>query len=387
MRHAFEHNEREEYFVKKAVIIIGIILLVLALIAAALWFIPRPAGLWGAQPYSEGYVGAFEKNGALDTLQYRDLGGYSHPETVLAREGWLYVSVKGGVLLKTREDGGEWIKLLDTGGCLLGFAFDREGRLIVADCDYHGTGAVLRVADDGSGSHEVLLSKDKGMALYYPNGFAIAADGTIYVTDSSSAFPPARYGGSSSLAAANEGLMHTCTGRVIAYHPETDEAEVIAEGFAFANGLGLSADEKSLFVSETYAYDIKRINLETGAAEPFLTNLPGFPDNITKGLDGRYWVGFNGERSNALDAISQKPFLRKLVWLYNQLTAAAETPNGYCHVFAFTEDGKVVKSLQSADNGYYRSTGVYETDRRLYLSSINDTGKLAYIDVAALPVP
>ena len=371
---------------KKAAKVTGILLVIAIVIAAALWFIPRPAGLWYKQEASAGYTGAFEKNSTLDSIATLSLGGYSHPETVLARDGWLYASVRGGVLLKLREDGSELTELLNTGGCLLGFDFDAEGRLIVADCDFHGTGAVLRVAPNG-GEPEVLLSKDKGMALYYPNGFAIASNGTIYVTDSSSAFPPAKYDGSSSKAAANEGMMHSCTGRVIAYHPDSGEAAVIADGFAFANGLGLSADEKTLFVSETYAYAIQKIDLDTGTVSPFLSNLPGFPDNITKGQDGRFWVGFNGERSATLDAISDRPFLRKLVWLYNKLTAANESAAiGYCHVFAFTEDGTVVESLQSAANGYYRSTGTAETPERLYLSSINDTGTLAYID-RVLPTP
>lgn len=368
---------------KKAMRGVAWLVAVLVVIVAALWFIPRPAGLWYQQELSAGYTGAFEKNGALDSVTLLDLGGYSHPETVLVRDGWIYISVKDGVLLRMREDGSELTKLLDTGGCLLGFDFDAEAKLIVADCDYHGTGAVLRVTDDGSGSHEVLMSRETGMELYYPNGFAIGSDGTIYLTDSSSAFPPAKYDGSSSLAAANEGMMHSCTGRVIVRDPDTGEASVLADGLAFANGLALSADERSLYVCETYAYAVDRIDLETGELHPFLTNLPGFPDNLTRGLDGRYWVGFNGERSDALDAISDKPFLRKCIWIYNKLSSANESASiGYCHVFAFTEDGAVVESLQSGANGYYRSTGAAETNERLYLSSINGLGQLAYMDVS-----
>ena len=374
---------------KKLAKILIVVLAVIVVLAAALWFIPRPAGLWYKQTLSEGYTGAFEKNGALDELSYLDLGGHSHPETVLVRDGWVYVSVSGGMLMRMREDGSEHTVLLDTNGCLLGFAFDAEGRILAADCDYLGTGAVLRVEDDGSGRFDVLLSRDTGMALYYPNGFAVASDGTVYVTDSSSAFPPSHYYGSSSKAAANEGMMHSCTGRVIALHPDTGEATVIADGFAFANGLGLSDDEKTLFVSETYAYDIKRIDLTTGEVAPFLTNLPGFPDNITKGPDGKFWVGFNGERSDALDGISDRPFLRKCLWIYNKLAAVNESAAiGYCHVFAFTEDGTVTDSLQSGTNGYYRSTGVAEAPGgRLYLSSINDVGKLAYVDLVAPTAP
>ena len=365
---------------KKAVRTIAISAAVIAIIAAALWAIPLPAGVWHKQEMSAGYTGDFIKNDKLASIELIGLGGYSHPETVLIRDGWLYSSAKGGVILKMREDGSGLTKLLDTGGCILGFDFDAEGNIIAADCCYRGTGAILKVSGDGSGGHEVLLSSENGMELCYPNGLAIASDGTIYITDSSSAFPPVKYGGSSSSAAANEGMMHTCTGRVIAFYPDTGEVRVIAGGLAFANGLGLSDDQRSLFVCETYAYAITRVDIETGGVSSFITNLPGFPDNITKGLDGRFWVGLNGERSDALDAISGKPFLRKCIWLYNKLTSADESAAiGYCHVFAFTQDGSVTESLQSGGNGYYRSTGAAETEDRLYVSSINDSGHIAYI--------
>ena len=365
---------------RKAILIPAVALLVVVALALCIWFIPNPAGRWGKQELSLGYVGAFERNGALDELSYVELGGHSHPETVLVRDGWIYLTSLGGSLVKLREDGSDLTTILDTGGCLLGFEFDREGRIVVVDCDYAGTGALLRVADEADGAVEVLASRDTGFPLYYPNAIAIATDGTIYFTDSTTAFTPPAYGGSSSAAAANEALMHTCTGRVLAYEPSSGTVRTLADGFAFSNGVALSQDEQSLFVCETYRYAVRRIQLDSGDVSDFLTNLPCFPDNLTKGLDGRYWVGFNGERSDSLDAISDQPLLRKAVWLYDRLFPAKETAaGGYCHVFAFTEDGATTESLQSATNGYVRSTGATETAQRLYIQSINDTGKLAYV--------
>ena len=370
---------------RKAVLIPAIILAVIAVLLLAVWCIPMPAGRWGKQDCGPGYTGAFAKNNALDTLAYLDLGEYSHPETVLVREGWVYCTVKNGVLLKMREDGTERTRILDTGGCLLGFAFDGAGDILAVDCDYGGTGALLRVSDAENGACEVLVSRASGWELYYPNAIAVASDGTVYFSDSSRAFPPVKYQSSSSLAAANEALMHTCTGRVLSYHPRTGQVNVLADGFAFSNGLGLSADEKTLFVCETYAYAVRKIDLVSGEVSDFLVNLPGFPDNLTEGLDGKFWVGFNGERSDSLDAISQKALLRKALWLYGKLAPSGEDPGktGYCHVFAFTEDGAVTDSLQSGVNGYYRSTGATETRDRLYIQSINDSGKLAFLQLPA----
>ena len=43
-----------------------------------------------------------------------------------------------------------------------------------------------------------------------------------------------------------------------------------------------------------------------------LDNLPGFPDNVTRGADGRFWMGFTKPRSDANDGMSGKPWLRAL---------------------------------------------------------------------------
>ena len=47
-------------------------------------------------------------------------------------------------------------------------------------------------------------------------------------------------------------------------------------------------------------------------ARVLLDNLPGFPDNVTRGADGRYWTGFTKPRSKTIDDLARKPFLRAL---------------------------------------------------------------------------
>lgn len=353
-------------------------LIALCLLFVGLYFLPVPPGPWGVQEINAGYRGVFAKNDALDGVSFLSLNGYARPESVLCRDGYLYTGVTGGVLLRMREDGSDPTVLLETGGCLLGLAFDRDGDILAADCAYRGTGAILKV-DAQSGAYTVFMSRDTGTELYYPNAIAVGTDGTVYVTDSSTAFRPAQYHGDSYAAAVNEALMHTATGRILARDPASGSVRVIAAGLDFANGIALSADERSLYVCETYLYCINRVDIATGTVESFLANLPGYPDNLTPGLDGRYWVGLANQRSDSLDRISNKPFLRKCVWLYGKLSPAAEPEGGYGCVFAFTENGAVTECLQSGTNGYYKTTAVTETAERLYIQAVNQNGTLAYL--------
>ena len=55
-------------------------------------------------------------------------------------------------------------------------------------------------------------------------------------------------------------LEQAATGRVLAYDPATTSTHVVAHGFSFANGIALSSDGQSLFVSETGRYRIWKID-------------------------------------------------------------------------------------------------------------------------------
>ena len=70
-------------------------------------------------------------------------------------------------------------------------------------------------------------------------------------------------------------------GRVIEYHISTKVARVIADNLYFANGVHLSDDEKHLFVAETLASRVSRINLATGEKTLFMGT--HFTDNISPG--------------------------------------------------------------------------------------------------------
>ena len=98
-------------------------------------------------------------------------------------------------------------------------------------------------------------------------------------------------------------------------------------------------------------------------------NLPGFPDNLLRGQDGRIWLGFSGPRSADIDGFADKPWMRELVLRLPR--AMMPVPKVYGHVMAFTEDGKVVADLQDPTGAYPETTGVTETADRLYVQNLH----------------
>ena len=138
----------------------------------------------------------------------------------------------------------------------------------------------------------------------------------------------------------------------------------MAHGFSFANGIALSADGQTLFVSETGRYRIWKVDrgardLDVRSGSPqarvLLDNLPGYPDNLMRGRDGRIWVGLFRPRNPAADGLSQKPFMRKVLLRLPRSLLPVGDPYG--HVFAFDENGRVVEDLQDPAGAYPQTTG------------------------------
>jgi sugar lactone lactonase YvrE len=351
--------------------------LVLAAAAAYLCFWPIPAEpvAWPA-PTPPGYTGAFAPNTRLAGLRTIDLGGEVGPEHVaIGPDGRLYAAMEGGRLLRMQPDGAQREVFASTGGRVLGFDFDAGGRLIAADA-FKG---LLAITPDGRVS--VLADRvAPDDPIGYADAIVVAPDGTIYFTDASTRFSPAEWGGT--LAASVLDIMEqSATGRVLAHDPATGRTRIVASGFSFANGIALSADGHTLFVTETGRYriwkidgrasdlDVQRGDGQGGGpqARVLLDNLPGYPDNVMRGRDGRFWVGLFKPRNPAADSLAQRPFLRKVLLRLPRFLLPLGEPYG--HVFAIDEEGHVTADLQDP-SGALDTTGATETADRLYIHSL-----------------
>ena len=143
------------------------------------------------------------------------------------------------------------------------------------------------------------------------------------------------------------------------FDPATSTTRTIVRGLCFPNGVALTQDEQHLIVAETGSYRIWKfqrsangIMRRTGRhralrgprrfadAVVLIDNLPGFPDNVTRGDDGTFWTGLTKPRSAAIDGMAERPWLRAMTLRLPK--SLWPVPPAYGHVIGFDADGRVV---------------------------------------------
>lgn len=358
---------------KKTAWVLGLLVLLLVAYLSG-WPVPIEPVSWKA-PAAPGYVGAHAVNQKLANLKMISLGAEEGPEhIVLARNGKLYTTVLSGNILRMNPDGSALEVFANTGGRVLGFDFDAAGNLIAAD----SIKGLLSISPQRQIA--VLTDKVDGDPIRYADAVVVAGNGKMYVSDASTRFAPARWGGTFESSVLDI-IEQSATGRILEYDPATGKTRIVAHGLSFANGVALSQDEQTLFVNETGRYRVWKIavdasNLDVSQPNPqasvLLDNLPGYPDNLMRGRDGKIWLGFAKPRNPTVDGMADKPFLRKLTLRLPR--AFWPIPKAYGHVIAFTEDGKIVADLQDPSGAYPETTAVTETPDRLYVQSLHARG-------------
>lgn len=349
---------------------------VLAVLVAYLLLWPVPVAPVGWQaPVAPGYVGPHAPNTRLHDLRTIDIGAEVGPEhIVLGPDGKLYAAVVSGNILRMAPDGSGREVFASTGGRVLGFDFDAQGRLIAAD-------AIKGLLAIGADRQVTVLADHAapGDPIRYADAVVVAPDGTLYFTDASTRFGPAQWGGTFE-ASILDIMEQSATGRVLAHDPRIGATRVVARGLCFANGIALASDGHTLFVAETGRFRIWRIDgratdldVRTGSpqARVLLENLPGYPDNLMRGREGRIWVGLVKPRNPKAEALGTKPFLTKVVLRLPRALWPVPVSRG--HVFAMDERGHIVDDLQDPGGAYPETTAALETPDRLYVMSLHAT--------------
>lgn len=204
-------------------------------------------------------------------------GGIPHPEGVaFDAAGWLYAGTARpgyndfGPIVRVSPAGSQVMEFADTGGRVLGLAFDRKGNLFACD---GSLGAIYRIAP--SGKVELFADHAAGRRLQKPNFLVFDKSGRFYVSDSGT-------------ARAGEP-----TGAIYRFAPGGD-AEVFADGLVFANGLALEAGEEVLYVVETRDNRVLRfpIRADGSAGVPvvYADGLANGPDGLAIDVDGSLYI-------------------------------------------------------------------------------------------------
>jgi sugar lactone lactonase YvrE len=289
----------------------------------------------------------------LPPLRIIELNGTGPEDVVVDAEGRILTGVDDGRILRISPDGRTIETIADTGGRPLGLELHPDGGLVVCDARrglLHVDRGDIRTLVDASD-------------LRFCNNAAVAANGTIYFSDSSRRFGLEHW--------RADILEHSGTGRLFRREPD-GRVEQLLDGLQFANGVALAADESFVAVAQTGAYAVTRLWLtgdRAGTTDELVPNLPGFPDNIALGEDDLIWITIASPRNPLVDRLAPlPPVLRQAVWaLPEQLQPA---PAHTVWVLAVDADGRVVHDLQGTCERFHMVTGVRQRGSEVFLGSL-----------------
>lgn len=334
-----------------------------AAIAAYLawWPVEITPGEWTPEP-APALEGPLAQNSVLSACERIGKNvGHAPEDVAIDLADRLYVGFEDGRIVRFQPDGSAPEEFANTAGRPLGLEFDRQNNLIVCD-SYKG---LLRV--DMSGHIFVLATEHAGRRFGFTDDLDIADDGTIYFTDASWKFGQKQY--------VDDLLEHQPNGRLLAYDPVSGATRLLVDNLHFANGVAVAPRDEFVLVTETGKYRVLRYWLRgprQGQTEIFMKNLPGFPDGITTGDEGRFWIALAAPRDALLDALLPRPGLRKALMRLPRLLLPA--PARYSFVLAVDANGAVLRNYQDLAGAYAPITNVREHAGKLYFGSIEEDG-------------
>lgn len=297
------------------------------------------------------------------------LPGFAPEDVVVDGHGGVFTGVVGGEIMRIDAETGSHEVVGNTGGRPLGLAVARDGRLLI--CDSHRG---LLAMDLATGDVEELVTQFEGRPLTFCSNVVESSDGTLYFTESTDRFGYEFYKGAA--------LEARGSGSLFRRDPDGAVTKVVS-GLHFANGATLTSDESAVVVAETTGARLSKFWLtgpKAGRWEPLVENLPGYPDNISTGPDGRIWVAMVSDRNATAEFLAPRaPVVRKLLWRlpYRWLPDVART----VWVIAFDpDDGRVLTQLRTRHPTFGSTTGVVQEGDRVWVGGIGSP-TVAYFDL------
>lgn len=292
---------------------------------------------------------------SLDQVELFTLPSGEGPEDVCVDlEGRVVAGGNDGSIWRWTDGCGEPELVANTGGRPLGIEVDpRDGTLIV--CDAHR--GLLRIGLDGG--IEDLASEAAGQPIVFCNNAAVASDGTIYFTDSSSRYTIEVW--------KRDLLEHRPNGRLLAF--KEGQVSVLATGLYFPNGVALTPDESALLLVEDSTHRLLRFALPDGERTE-LTDLKAYPDNMSAVGDGTYWIAMPSPRLPIMEKMLPYPNLRRIAALLPE--RLQPQPKRYGLVALVDGDGNVLRTLHGPAGKYTMITGVRQHGDYLWMGSLNE---------------
>lgn len=305
--------------------------------------------------------GVLAPNTALKQAhRYVLTSGFGPEDVAVDSEGRLYGGLQDGRIIRILSDGSQedFINIED--GRPLGLAWDASGQLIVADA-FKG---LLSVSPDGTVT--TLSTEADGMPYAFADDVDIAEDGKIYFSDASDTYDQHEY--------MKDILEARAHGRLLMYDPETKLTTVLLKDLFFANGIAVSKGGDFVLVNETAKYRVTRYWLKgdkAGTSDIFIDSLPGFPDGISSGSDGTFWLAIPSPRNPVLDNAHSKPWLKNIIAKLPKWASPGAIKMGM--VIHLDGEGEILASYQDPSGEHISMvTSVEQVGDVIYLGSLTE---------------
>ena len=290
-------------------------------------------------------------------------------DVVIDDDGFAWTGTADGSIWRVARDGSVR-RAGGTGGRPLGIELYGPDRLLIADAN-----AGLLTMSTTTGVVERLVTEVDGHRMVFCNNAAVASNGDIWFSDSSTVYPIAKW--------KADFVENTQTGRLLCRRAD-GTVEVHLDGLAFANGVALSVDESFVCVAETARRTVVRLWLSgerAGTRDLLVGDLPGYPDNIARGSDGLIWVTIASPVDPVVEAIRNRApsVVQKAVTRMPQVLQPK--PRKTVRVQAYDDAGRLVHDVDADAGSYHMVTGVREHQGEVWLGSLEE----AALAVVSLP--
>ncbi|TFV61717.1 UNVERIFIED_ORG: SMP-30/gluconolactonase/LRE family protein [Bacillus sp. AZ43] len=293
----------------------------------------------------------------LSGVRLLPVGGEGPEDVLVDDAGRVYTGLDDGRIVRIVDGGVETVARV--AGRPLGLEFLGDDELLVC-----ASGGGLLAVPLAGGEVRTLADRFAGVPLGAVNNAAVAGDGTVYFSDSSTRYPIPLW--------RDDLLRRTRTGRLFRRDPDGTLTELLG-GLEFANGVALAADGSFVAVAETGARRIRRVWLtgpRAGADDVLADDLWGYPDNISTGSDGLIWAALASRRVAVLDVVQKLPsFVGAAISRVPQRLQPKPDPS--VGVVALDAGGRIVRRLIGAVDGFPMLTGVRESGGALWFGSLH----------------
>lgn len=193
-----------------------------------------------------------------------------HPEGIAwAPSGWVAAGGESGQVYRIEIATGKFQEIANTGGFLLGMAFDAQENLYMCDLNLH---AVLQLNPKTLQIQDLTTGKS-GIELKSPNYPVFASDGRLFFSDS--------------------GDWGADNGKIYCIHPDLSVELVSVEAPAFTNGLAIDPKGEYLYVVESEKSKISKMKIHSQGlgARKIVLELPNtVPDGLSFTNDGKLLI-------------------------------------------------------------------------------------------------